>query len=332
MRNIKKDIEQLETAGELLDKDSPTAARLSLFLLDNLVELLMYRVVRQEFALDDTLSSVKPPKYSASKRRRVLTYFNDKANFLVSDLKRLDPHQSSILKLGHRLRNEAYHSGILRERIVIPLTRMYFRTVCELLPALWLGAVGWKRHSEVTDFLKKYKLDSQSMNEDTLGQICQIILKGRQCIVPRLSRVLADDLVSRIERTVKSLEHLPSLGQRHSPEENLRWIQFWEETDMELRTGASDEELRDFWEKVNMTLSAFRPKVALDTLHIWKNRARKIEFETSYGAACAKFDEIDQSFLRIESLVSEAIAEYEKYIDLQVDSLIEEEHHGTIGQ
>ena len=83
MKNIKKDIEQLEIAAELLDKNSPTGARLSLFLLDNLAELLMYNSVRMEFAWDDQFASVRPPKCSANKRRKIMDYFNDKVNFLA---------------------------------------------------------------------------------------------------------------------------------------------------------------------------------------------------------------------------------------------------------
>jgi len=87
MKNIKKDIEQLEIAGELLDKNSPSGARLSLFLLDNLAELTMYNFVRKEFSRNNQFAPVIPPKYSSKKKRNILKHFNDKVNFLVSDLK-----------------------------------------------------------------------------------------------------------------------------------------------------------------------------------------------------------------------------------------------------
>ena len=40
MKNIKKDTEQLEVAGELIDRNSRSASKLALFLLDNLAELI----------------------------------------------------------------------------------------------------------------------------------------------------------------------------------------------------------------------------------------------------------------------------------------------------
>lgn len=305
MVDIKKDIEQLETAGELLDKNSPTGARLSLFLLDNLAELMMYKVVGWEFLLDDTFSSGRPPKYPARKRRKVITYFNDKVNFLVSDLKTIDSLQAPILKLGHRLRNEAYHTGILHEEIIIPFTRTYFQTVCELLPTLWSGGYGgWS--GEVKEFLRKYGLDGKDIDRDTLRKVCQVILKGRRCTVSELSRVLSNDLFFRIQKTIDGLQYLPSDRRGKSQEEKLRWIQFREETDIEFSVGMSDEELRDFEKKVNTALSAFHPKVTLKTLEAWKKKAGEIRFETSHGIIIAKFNEIDQPFLKIENLVSEA--------------------------
>jgi len=40
MNNIKKDAEQLEVGGELIDRNSRSASKLALFLLDNLAELI----------------------------------------------------------------------------------------------------------------------------------------------------------------------------------------------------------------------------------------------------------------------------------------------------
>ena len=317
MKNIKKDIEQLEIAAELLDKNSPTGARLSLFLLDNLAELLMYNSVRMEFAWDDQFASVRPPKCSANKRRKIMDYFNDKVNFLVEE-KKLDYDQEQVLKLGHRLRNEAYHNGILREYIIIPITRAYLQTVCELLPTLWIGSYSYTNHNEVKDFLKKYDENFGDIDHDSLRQICQIILKGRECEVSQLALAVSDDLINRVEETIEGLEYLSSNGQKKSPDEILKWMQFREETDIEFGVVKSDEEFRELWKKVEQALSVFRPKVTLRTLESWKRKAERIKLEASSGVISAKFQEIDQPFLKIENFVSEAVFEYDEYINSQM--------------
>jgi hypothetical protein len=85
MREIKKDIEQLEEASHQLGKRTPTGARLALLLLDNLTELFMYKKVRLIFAQDSQFEPSLPPKHPISKREKILEHFNEKVNFLVSE-------------------------------------------------------------------------------------------------------------------------------------------------------------------------------------------------------------------------------------------------------
>lgn len=71
MRNIVKDIEQLEVAGDLIDKNTPTTSRLALFLIDNFAELIMYRRALYEFAHDDQWKTMRSSKYSSEKRKDI---------------------------------------------------------------------------------------------------------------------------------------------------------------------------------------------------------------------------------------------------------------------
>ncbi len=112
MEELKRDIEQLYEAGRQLKKLTPTGARLALFLMDNLAELFMYRTALDHFQWDKTWH--KPPKYSSSKRDKVMKYFNEKVNFLTNETKDVTQTECNVMKLGHRLRNEAYHKGVLR--------------------------------------------------------------------------------------------------------------------------------------------------------------------------------------------------------------------------
>jgi len=104
------------------------------------------------------------------------------------------------------------------------------------------------------------------------------------------------------------------------PEEVLKWMQFREDTEIEFGIVKTGDEFSDFWKKVNKALSDFRPKFTLKTLEAWKGKAEKIKFETSYGGICAKFQDIDKPFLKIENFVSEAVFEYDEYINRQIHS------------
>ena len=89
MNDIRKDLDQLGVAGELIDKNKLNIARLGLFLPDNLAELIMYRKVMLEISRDDHFRMIGAGKYSTSKRRKIFDYFMDKVTFLVYDLKKI---------------------------------------------------------------------------------------------------------------------------------------------------------------------------------------------------------------------------------------------------
>jgi len=189
---------------------------------------------------------------------------------------------------------------------------------CELLPTLWIESYSYTDYNEVIGFLKKYEQNSKNLNHNTLRGICQIILKGRQCEVSQLSETISNDLVSRIEETIDDLNYLVPGSQQKSPEEALKWLQFREETDIEFAIATPNEGFHEFWKKVNTAFSTFRPKVTLKTLEAWKRKAKKIIKETSHSVIFSNFNYIDQPFLKIENIVSEAVFEYDEYINSQI--------------
>ncbi|GAJ08071.1 unnamed protein product, partial [marine sediment metagenome] len=134
------------------------------------------------------------------------------------------------------------------------------------------------------------------------------------------SEVISNDLVSRIEETIENLDKLALYIKQRSAEEILKFIQFDEETDIEFGFEQSRGQDPTFWKKVDKDFFAFHPGVTLRTLETWKKKGQEIRLETSHGAILGKFNEIDVPFLKIENCVSQAVFEYEKYIDLQIEA------------
>ena len=289
-----------------------------MFLLDNLAELIMYKAVMLEFAYDAERAKTGRGKYSVRKKRDVKEHFNPKVNFLVNELKRLSESDGNVFRVGHHLRNEAYHNGILRERIMVAVSQTYFQTLCTIFPSLWLGSYRYSLEGEVREFLNRYGIDDGSVDKNVLGKICLKILEGRECKEFEVAEALSDDLVVRLQETLEQLEYLASAPNAKSPAEMLAWMQFREEGGVEDRIINSDEEFRLFWKTVEAKFAEFRPKVTLDTLKIWIKKAEAIKHEKERGIILQNFWEIDNQFLKIENLVSEAVFEYEKYIDSQI--------------
>ncbi len=320
MRNIVKDIEQLEVAGDLIDKKTPTSSRLALFLIDNFAELVMHKICLYEFARDDQWKNMKQCKYSAKKRNDLKNHFQSKINFIVNDLNLIDDSDANVLRVGHALRNEAYHNGILRERIITPITRTYFQAICFIFPKLWLGSYGYTRPDEVREFLERYGIHGDLITSSALNQICEKILNGRGSKERDLSRAISEDLVSRIQDIIDAIDYLSSEPGAMSPDEGLKWLQFREEGGMEFGQSKNDEEFRQFWDEVKTKLAAFKPKVSLNTLRNWIKKAKKIESENDKGLILQKFWEIDKQFIKIENMVQEEVFRYDEYINSRIHS------------
>ena len=82
---IKRRIGQLSTAADLLDFATPSHARLALFLVDNVAELLVDKRMRFLFWLDDLRQpSDEPLDYAYPIAGRLgIGEFKDKVNLLV---------------------------------------------------------------------------------------------------------------------------------------------------------------------------------------------------------------------------------------------------------
>lgn len=308
MRNIVKDIEQLEVAGDLIDKDTPTTSRFALFLIDNFAELIMYRIALYKFSHDDQWKTMRPSKYSFKKREDIKNYFDSKLNFILNDIKLIEQSDASVFRVGHKFRNEAYHNGILREKIITPVTRTYFQTICSIFQKLRVGSSVLHTYStanEVKDFLIKYGIEADIFTHHALGQICQRILNGRDIPVVELAKAISEDLATRIQDLLDIIHDLSSGPTAMPPDDGLKWLQFRQEGGMEFGIVESDEEFNLFWKEVKIKLAEFKPKVTLNRMVKWLKRADSIKNEKDKGSILQKFWTIDEQFIKIENMVQE---------------------------
>lgn len=330
MRTIRRYIEQLEEAACQLDKEKSTAARIALFLTDNLTELLMYEQVSYIFACDSLFGKWIPPKYSPNKRKKVIYNFNEKVNFIMSETRDIQLHEGNVLKVGHQIRNETYHTSLLREAIILSVARVYFQTLCELLPQLWLGSItiSSEDKEESITFLRKYGIEGPYFfSKEALKSICSQVLGGRQCTTSNLSKVLATDLANRIEMITEELEYLSSNAFRLTgPDEVLKVLQFSQKLATEHDFPSTEDGARDYFRTYEQLLHNYSPPVTIDRMNRWKQQAFSLKTEQIAGAVLQKYSDLDRKVLPVQTLVDEAVAELDKQIELEVDRQIESKH------
>lgn len=322
MREIKKEIEQLEEVATQLGKQTPTGARLALLLLDNSVELLAYKKVREIFALDSMYKSPdRPPKYSPDKRKKVKEHFKDKVNFLVFESNYISHDEGEVLKVGHDLRNEAYHKGVLRDSIIISVTSVYFGIACNLFPRLWIGSYSYTPNDDVAGFLNNYGIKGSMIDHEAIRKICDGLLDGRNCTVENLGIALSEDLCLRIDEFEEILEsHQHDVRPEMSPEWLLKEMQFSQTFPGDLEFPQTHEGFLAFHKAREEHFSKFKPPITLKTIERWKKKALKIRSGIEPGAILRQFAEIDTPLLEIEDILYSAVAEFDAYINSRVHS------------
>lgn len=253
-----------------------------------------------------------PRNHTIKKIKKILHYFGPKLNLIHNELKLINSSDETVIRVGHALRNEAYHNGILRENIITPFTRAYFQTICTIFPKLWIGPYTYSGSNKEKDFLAKYEIDNELLTEFTLKQICLKILKGRELKEIELSKAISDDLIARIQDILDAINYLSSEPGAMSPYEFLKWFQFKEEGGMEFGQTKNDEEFRLFWEEVQDKLADFKPKITISTLEKWIKKANKIKAEKEKGIILQKFWTIDNQLIKIENMIREEVFRYEE--------------------
>ncbi len=320
MREIKKYIEQLEEAAKFLAKKTPTGARLALLLIDNLAELFMYNKIREVFALDDYIKTVIKPKYSIKKREKVEKYFKDKCNFLTNYTKIISNDDRNILVIGHYFRNEAYHTGVLRDNIILNIARTYFKTICKILPSLWSGSCVYSDINEIENFLQKYNIKRNLINREILNKICNILLEGNKCSTSELCKKLSEDLLKRIEDLINDLDDLfLNIYKGKEKEEILKDLQFNKESIIENNIPETEESVKEFHNRREKLLSEYNPSITLCTIKKWREIAINIRSEKLSGSAMRKFYNIDKKLLTISNMVEEVFLYLDRLVDLEIN-------------
>jgi hypothetical protein len=271
------------------------------------------------FAQDSQFEPGLPSKYPISKREKILEHFNEKVNFLVSETHDIEQDEGEVIKIGHQIRNEAYHNGILREAIILSVTMIYFEIVCKLLPRLWVGSFSYSHPEEVTTFLQRYGIQSFLIDIQVLTEICNRLIEGKTCPLNELCETLSEDLLRRIDETVEGLEYLSSNANPPSaPDECLKKLQFTPMFLSNYKFANTDEGFREFIRTWDELLNKYKPPVTMGRIERWKERASELKSEIKPGSAMRKFASLDRELLPIERMVGDAIFQFDEEVNAEI--------------
>lgn len=119
-------IKQLNIIKELIKENTISSLRISILLLDNVVEILMYRYIKV-FLLN------KP--YVKNNVKKMPYTFKNKVDLIVKN-NTIEKPIGEFIKFFHKYRNNNQHHDLIRSETINPLVRILFNLSCDLFSKL----------------------------------------------------------------------------------------------------------------------------------------------------------------------------------------------------
>lgn len=333
MERVRLIYEQLEEAKRLLVKGSLLDLRLSLILLDNAAEVLMFRELEHVFAWDDSMTPKwEParserlklgfgPKYTEGERSRAHSEFEAQLRILAFRLGRISSDDRQILKICHKIRCEAFHKAYLRPEILLPTTRLLFHTVADLtvkLPFKSYSVPGGKLSDENEAFMKRFDMeDSHALGTpESLERMRFKLVDDVPLDISGLSEALSEELVERVEQTIGGLAYVGNTSNEVTIDHNLKFHQFWQRDGAKLaQNGVREPALTEAFVKWEAEGNA---EYTIKKLRKWQKIAGNIKKQTNPARALEIYWFIDSRFSALERNVDEAVFRYDEDINVRI--------------
>jgi hypothetical protein len=319
LQRIRLIFEQIDEAKRLLQTDTVLNLRLAMILLDNAGELIMSRVLREEFGWHDALRLASTElKYTKKDRANAERFFEGKSALLVK-LAKITADQGKILVACHQFRGEMYHAEQIRFGILRSATAVLFHTIIDLaekLPpsAYFIPHANDKDHNV---FLSRFGIagSAESHGSDLIKRVSEAIRSGIELGPERLPHSLSRDLVERIDETIGCLFTMHEGKTEREIDLHIRHVQFWRAAGARLmEEGVREPELTLRFEAWNAAGAA---KFTIPRLKRWKRTAEQLaasEIPTALSAYCT----IDDQFRPFEREIHRAIVAFDDEINMQI--------------
>ncbi len=320
--------EQIETAKAHLLKADVLDCRLALIILDNTAELLMARELKNRFDFEDFLYGRGParranaprPNYTTEERERAQWEFEPKLRVLGFRMGKISPEERAILKVCHRLRNEAFHAGALRRTILTQATILLFQTTVGLtvkLPIRSFTLPGPRPSDADRGFLERFELPDAMLIglDEGREQIARKLMYGI-ALDQAFAATLAADLIARIDDDI--LGGLQCLAEDRDADidYNLQHTQFWQDQGARLMdVGVREPKLSEAYEQWK---AEGRAKYTVSKIKNWRRQAELIARRDRPSAALEQWWAIDEKIQPLETDLNQAVAEYDDRINAEI--------------
>jgi hypothetical protein len=318
---------QLQQAKDLIEEGSAAHARLAFILLDNAVEVMMFRNIEallfHNRMLEGILQSwediaqrtgdakaqahrdeIKALVVSKTKRTKLERSFDAKAEYLVSE-GRLDLVASRVIKKLHGYRNELYHRDRIRAVTVRTASLLYFGLACSLFEQGDRYPIGDPIGQKAPPALKRYNDSENAGLMPSAAQIVGVLRQGLHLDPASIKETLVSHLTSRLDKIDADIawagEMLSGLG----PDAVVRLAQVHEKALPDSLQGLLDAELR----------------YSSEDLIRWRQAVHDLEGLDHELELFAAFADIEDGFEPAEVLIEDLVERIDYEIEMEADIL-----------
>lgn len=340
---FKNDVEHLQICKAFMKDSSIPKVKISILQLDHFAEVLMFRLIKDKFKDDDFTRFVIPQKYSVKFRLNVLKYFDKKIDFLSKE-KELSRADASILKITHFYRNAAHHRDVHNSATLPVLAKCLFSIVCKIFCTQNCGcSVGGSSVENEIGWLREY---GWAKNHIDFGEVKALIRKsmmsGMIVRFSNLKSVLINDLYSRKDEIGHILEkELPRLSDTNM-NEILKNYEFWGQNILnpEIFDDLSKEYREiiyriqtpkkpskreylgaegNYKKKLSNELKKYSATVTVHKIKEMEKYPERISGIGTMSNLLVEYEKVDKYFQLVERCLEKAVADWDRYIQMQVD-------------
>jgi hypothetical protein len=316
-------VQHLESCRDLLLEGGEARCRAALILLDHVSEIILYRIITQEYERDDMFRKVIPEEYAPKLRAQIRRSFHAKIE-VVTKTHKLPVIVSKTLTILHDYRNATYHRDKHNPAVLPILARIALVATADLLARTAAGfsnrGIGGQADVE---WLQRYGLNDSPIWFETVARTIANDLK--RGVRPRLAAVkdaFVADVNTRLEAIRKMLRELfPNNGtgvidrmlkryefRRQRPELESQLSQKFRALNYRIAAGHGDEVTREEYEAAETEFRMayekefknFKPSCAHKHLQSIREQLKLLGNEKNFRAALERYSALDKLLTSFE--------------------------------
>jgi len=334
-------VQHLESCRDLVLEGGEARCRAALILLDHISEVILYRIINQEYERDDMFRKVIPEKYPPKLRRQIRHSFRSKLD-AVTKTHKLPVIVSEALTILHDYRNATYHHDKHNPAVLPVLARIALVATADLFARTAAGFNNTGVGGGEVVWLQRYGLSDSPIWFETVARAIANELK--RDVRPRLGAVkkaFVADVQTRLEAIRKMLGELfPGGGseeidrmlkryefRRHRPELESTLSQRFRALSYKIAAGHGDEVTREDYEAAETEFRTsyekhfekFKPSCRYIDLDGIQDQLKPVNGEKHFRAALAGYSMLDKLLTSFEQSTYRCYIEMELAAEMQAD-------------